>query len=388
MPVPFPAAGEAKVEPPDAAEARLIAGGVAAAAAPPGGLTSLQRVIVEAVTESMTGFVVPATVLPRVGPEEFARALSVRNELFRAFMLRFMLLTALVLNPLPEEVVERIEEYARELGVESDMLRVAHRFARGSFGLALIDFERSGYMETWDASRSNALHTSRELADAWQEVVSDESLAERWESLADLPEGTLGREVAKFYDARGFAVPGRPGSAPPLLAQHDWVHVLAGYGSTVESEIEVFGFIARANDDARAFSLLAQVISLFETGYTASGMGLFQYDRGHLSHQGVAVRLADALRRGALAAAANQSIDFLAVDWFEHAGTPIDDVRDHFGIRPKDPRAVEAGSATPWEPGGISPYQYRAGREAAERRNRAYDSYGAAPADEPTGVPE
>ena len=388
MPVPFPAAGEAKVEPPDAAEARLIAGGVAAAAAPPGGLTSLQRVIVEAVTESMTGFVVPATVLPRVGPEEFARALSVRNELFRAFMLRFMLLTALVLNPLPEEVVERIEEYARELGVESEMLRVAHRFARGSFGLALIDFERSGYMETWDASRSNALHTSRELADAWQEVVSDESLAERWESLADLPEGTLGREVAKFYDARGFAVPGRPGSAPPLLAQHDWVHVLAGYGSTVESEIEVFGFIARANDDARAFSLLAQVISLFETGYTASGMGLFQYDRGHLSHQGVAVRLADALRRGALAAAANQSIDFLAVDWFEHAGTPIDDVRDHFGIRPKDPRAVEAGSATPWEPGGISPYQYRAGREAAERRNRAYDSYGAAPADEPTGVPE
>ena len=158
--------------------------------------------------------------------------------------------------------------------------------------------------------------------------------------------------------------------------------------STVESEIEVFGFIARANDDARAFSLLAQVISLFETGYTASGMGLFQYDRGHLSHQGVAVRLADALRRGALAAAANQSIDFLAVDWFEHAGTPIDDVRAHFGIEPKDARAVEAGSATPWEPGGISPYQYRAGREAAERRDRPYDSYGATPANEPTGVPE
>jgi hypothetical protein len=43
-------------------------------------------------------------------------------------------------------------------------------------------------------------------------------------------------------------------------------------------------------------------------------MGLFQYDRGYLSHQGVAVRLADALRRGAPSAAANHSIDFLAVD--------------------------------------------------------------------------
>ena len=101
-------------------------------------------------------------------------------------------------------------------------------------------------------------------------------------------------------------------------------------------------------------------MSLFETGYTASGMGLFQYDRGHLSHQGVAVRLADALRRGALSAAANQSIDFLAVDWFEHAELRLDDVRDQLGIVPKAPHAIEAGSATPWEPGGISAYQYRA----------------------------
>jgi hypothetical protein len=377
--VPFPPAGQARIDPPDAGEARLIAGGVAGAVTPAGGLTSLQRVMIEAVTESMTGFVVPVSVLPRLGPDEFARALSSRDELFRAYMLRFMLLCALVLNPLPEEVVDRVEVYARELGVENDMLRVAHRFARGSFGLALVDFQRSGYMETWDPSRSQVLHASHELDDAWQEVVHDELLAKRWESLRDLPDGALGREVVKFYDARGFAFPGRPGSAPPLLAQHDWVHVLAGYGSTVESEIEVFGFIARANDDPRAFSLLAQVVSLFETGYTASGMGLFQYDRGHLSHEGVAVRLADALRRGALSAAANHSIDFLAVDWFEHAELPINEVRDRLGIVAKNPRAIEVGSATPWEPGGISAYQYQAGHDAAEQHDRPYDSYGATP---------
>src|SRR4029450_7918115 len=113
------------------------------------------------------------------------------------------------------------------------------------------------------------------------------------------PRGTPGRGVVDFYQARGFDFPGLPGSAPPLLAQHDWVHVLAGYGSTIESEIEVFAFIARANDDPRAFSLLAQIICLFETGYSATGMGLFEYDRGHLSHAGVAVRVCDAVRRGA-----------------------------------------------------------------------------------------
>jgi hypothetical protein len=379
MVVPFPVARDAKTGPPDAAEARMIAGGVAAAVETDGRLTSLQRVMIEAVTESMTGFVVPVSVLPRLDPDEFAQALAGRDELFRSYMLRFMLLGALVLNPLPEEVVDRVETYARKLGVANDMLRIAHRFARGCYGIALIDFQRSGYMETWDPSRSRVLHTSRELEDAWQEVVADEALATRWESLRDLDDGTLGKNVVKFYDARGFVFPGRPASAPPLLAQHDWVHVLADYGSTVEAEIEVFAFIARANDDPRAFSLLAQVISLFETGYTASGMGLFQYDRGHLSHHGVALRLADALRRGALSAAANHSIDFLSVDWFDYAELPVDDVRERLGIMAKDPRAVEVGSTTPWEPGGISAYQYRAGAEAAERSGRSYDSYGAAP---------
>src|SRR5438105_1263088 len=116
MPVPFPSDTAVKLTPPDAAEARLIAGGVAGAAGVATGLTSLQRVLIEALTESMTGFVVPVTAVPRIGPEEFARALATRNEGFRARMVQFMLLTALVLNPLPDEVVARIDRYAQELG--------------------------------------------------------------------------------------------------------------------------------------------------------------------------------------------------------------------------------------------------------------------------------
>ena len=379
MPIPLPKTGHEKLQPPDAAESRLIAGGVAGAAAPASGLTSLQRMIIEAITESMTGFAVPASAVPRLGPEAFASAMSARDELFRSHMVQFMLLTALVLNPLPEAVVDRIDRYADELGVSNDMLRIAHRFARGSFGLALVDFQRSGYMATWEPTRSHALHTSAELSDAWEQRVHDDALARQWAALRDLPVGTLGRSVSQFYDARGFAFPGQAGSAPPLLAQHDWVHVLAGYGSTVESEIEVFAFIARANDDPRAFSLLAQIVSLFETGYTAIGMGLFEYDRGHLSHEGMAVRLADALRRGALSAASNHSIDFLSVDWFDHAELSVEEARDRLGIVAKTPHAIAAGSVSPWERGGISEYQHNAGRRRAEETGRDYDSFGATP---------
>jgi hypothetical protein len=378
--IAFPSDETVKLAPPDAMEARTIAGGVAAAVASNGVLTSLQRLLIEALTESMTGFVVPVNHLPQLDARGFAHAMRDRNEPFRQRMLQFMLLGALVLAPLPDAVIERVEEYGREMGVQNDMLRVARRYARGSLGLALIDFQRSGYATEWKAGHWESLHTSGALEEAWQQTSNDPSLAARWAALRELPDGTLGHEVARFYDARGFTFPGSTGSAPPLLAQHDWVHVLAGYGSTVECELEAFGFISRANDDPQAFSLLAMVVSLFETGYLASGAGLFEYDRGHLSHAGMAVRLADAMRRGALCAAHSGGPDLLARDWFADAEHPIDEVRDALGVVAKSSYAIECGSVTPWESGGISPYQYERGRATAERDGREYDSYGASPA--------
>ena len=118
MPVPLPTGQHVKLDRPDAAEARVIAGGVAGAAAPGGGLTSLQRVMIEALTESMTGFVVPASAVPRLGPEEFARAMTTRNEGFRSRMVQFMLLCALVLNPLSEMARRRVVDVRNVLDLD------------------------------------------------------------------------------------------------------------------------------------------------------------------------------------------------------------------------------------------------------------------------------
>lgn len=47
-------------------------------------------------------------------------------------------------------------------------------------------------------------------------------------------------------------------------------------------------------DDLRAFSLLAMVISLFETGSLPAAAGLFEASPCHLSQPGMAARFADA----------------------------------------------------------------------------------------------
>lgn len=386
-PVPFPLEGDALLVPPDAAEVDLIARAFATAPAPPDGLTEVQRAVLNALVESMTGQSVDVATVDPIGPAEFAEALRPRTRAFRTRMVQTMLLAEMLLVPLPAEVTARVETYAAWLGVDDDMMRVARRVAHGSLGLALIDFKRSGYFEQMLATPPDHLHVSSALEDAWQFRSDDAALYQRWHGLGDCPPGSLGHDVWRFYQARGFTFPGHPDSAPPNLAQHDWVHVLAGYGSTVEGEIEVFGFIARANDDPRAFSLLAMVLGLFETGYLYGAAGLFQYDIHHLSRDAgrMATRLADAMYRGAKVgwhlddAGRSDETDLMTTDWFRYADWPVGRVREHFGVLPKSRRGLDAGSTTPWEPGGISPYQIEHGRAAAEVEGRTYDSFGATP---------
>jgi hypothetical protein len=378
---PLPADHEIDLEPPGREEAEATARTIAALVAPSAGLTELQRVLLEALWPAMTGHHVDLTDLAPATPADLGRILARRNLMFRTRGLQVMLLAALVLRPLPTEVVDRVAATADQLGVDEGMIAVARRFADGALGLAAQDFQRNGYTEVWAEQDRAALHSSTELHEPWDVAVDDPALAARWAALGDLPDGSLGHRVWQMYRARGFEFPGNPSSAPPLLAQHDWVHVLADFGTMVESELEVFAFVARANDDLRAFSLLAMVVSLFETGYLHAGAGLFEASPGHMSvGASMATRVADAMRRGALCrdvVRGTDSIDYLNVDWFELAHLPIEEVRARFSVQAKAPEAVAAGSVGLWEPGGISEFQLEAGRALAEREGRPYESYGA-----------
>ena len=358
-----------------------MADGIAAPVAGRDGLLPVQRSLIEALFQAMTGFEVTLENRPSMTAGS-SRRWKGASHLFRARMVQVMLLGALVRHPLPDDVADNVATFALELGVEDGMVDVAREFAAGSLGLAAIDFRRNGYEGTWHEEESvAALHSTRVLHEAWEEAPHDPELAAR-ASLEALPPDSIGRKVWEMYQARGFTFPGTPGSAPPLLAQHDWVHVLADYGTTVESEVEVFGLISRANDDMHAFSLLAMVISLFETGYLASGAGLFESLPGHFSSSpSMAIRLSDALARGARChdgETGADSIDFLRMDWFAVANRTCEDLRKRFHLVPKSAAAGAAGVVGPWEPGGISPYQMNAGRElAAVTRGPPYDAHGA-----------
>ncbi len=368
MPTALPSPANELLTTPAADEVEMLTRGMVSAIAPEGGLTTLQELLMSALARSMTGFVVEPRGLAPVEPAEFAQTMAHRNLAFRTRIVQNMVLGELILAPLPPSVAARVREFAAELCVSDEMISVAEAYASGALDVAAADFARNGYLAAVDPHRLRAVHADA-LAQAWAAVTEDQRLAAQWRSLEALPVGTLGRGVADFYHDRGFVYPGLPGSAPPLLAQHDWVHVLAGYGTTLENELEVFAFIARANDDPRGFSLLAMIVSLFETGNLAAGAGLFEANPGHLRDAGMAVRVADAMRRGALV---RGSQDFLGIDWFDLAERPVGEVRRDLELPGKSAAAVSAGSCGAWEDGGITPFQLNSAKQAAEKAGRRY----------------
>ncbi len=162
-----------------------------------------------------------------------------------------------------------------------------------------------------------------------------------------------------MYDGRGFALPGSPDGASEFLAQHDYVHVLADYGTNLKGELEVFACIGRADPDPKGFAWLATLVGLFETGYIED-TGFFERDiREHnIRAPGMHRRLADAIRRGKEVCDA-YGRDLFEVEFESMADQPIDAVRAELKIPPKAPGAVESGSAGLFSRDGMSEIQRR-----------------------------
>ena len=354
------------VEPHDVEEVTLVARGIATAVAPDTGLLGVQADLLEAIASALTGVTLDYRALEPLGPDELADVLQPRDLEYRQRIVHHMVLGELVLRPIPTAVAHRVAKYAEALGVQDQFVRVARRYAQGAYGLAWKDLQRNGFVEHVGqaggdvqaggapAGRSPA---SRSGPDPFLPAEIDPELEARWVGFADLPAGSLGRSVWEMYDGRGFEMPGAPGGAPAYLAQHDFVHVLADYGTNLRGELEVFAFIGRADPDPKGFAWLATLTGLFETGYIRT-TGFFDRDVREpvVQTPGMSRRVADAIRRGK-AVCLTAGVDLFEVDYHGLAARPVADVREMLGVTPKADEAVDCGSVGLFDLAGMSESQ-------------------------------
>jgi hypothetical protein len=332
-------------------QGEAMARGIASAVGGDDGLTPTQASMLGVVGKYIFGVDTPIDQLAPMSASELAADL---DPVLARGAVRGMVTLEIVADPVPPELTARVESYAKALGVDENMLQVARDYSKGAMDVAQQDYIRNSYVLDYYMKHGNdgSLHRTVRTDDAPPALGSqqlDPALEAKWKTLETCPSGSLGRSVWDFYQRRGFALPGSPGSVDPLLAQHDFVHCVADYGTSATGEIEVFSFIAASIPDASGFSYLVVILGLFETGYVAMVPGVATASPGHLQLPGGTERMGDAIRRGLLLGR-----DVMGgIDWFDDADTPLDDVRSKLGLAPKSDVAVAAGSLSAQDPDAV-----------------------------------
>ena len=137
--------------------------------------------------------------------------------------------------------VRRLTQHHRER-VAYDLFR---RFLAGTFGdqltMVRTTIEQTETRLHIDARRVHAL----------------------WERVEQLPAGTVGAELIRYYHENGWSYPGTDHHQPLAFAEHDFHHVLGGYATTPAGELQVGAFTAgvaeRPMDCARFFLMWEQL---------------------------------------------------------------------------------------------------------------------------------
>jgi hypothetical protein len=313
---------------PTETDAPRVLGMVKAAFEPVGGFDELQHSVIDGLASSLYGLNLTAV------PVADAAAVAQATKEERLHAVHLMVVLEFIEDPLSTRVAASIEECAHGLGVSHTLLRDARRLAKGHFAWMYLDLQRHSWYEEETIKESVRGRWSELVRSklAYTGVVADPIIAHKWRSLRDCPAGSWGKAVADFYDAHEFPFPGERHGIYELGARHDWVHVLAGYETTPEGELDVFAFIASSMKDERGLVLLAITLGLFQNGsiHHVAGKEIKIARSDTLTDDGAMDRWVEAFRRGNLA-----TTDVMGtVRLFEHKNDQLDDARERFGVVP------------------------------------------------------
>jgi hypothetical protein len=224
-----------------------------------------------ATAQSVFGTDVDIDVLEPIEPEELARKLTHTG--LRRQIVRGMVILSLVDGEASEAEAALVSRFARALEIESNDVEIVRELAEKRFLRARFDIARRFWAreKTAEFVRAKGIGwLARSLA-AMANIREDVAIASRYRELAKAPVGSLGRGYADFIAKNAFSFPGEKGSPPETIALHDLTHVLSGYGTDPEGELQVLAFHAGCRREEKdPFSFLIFGIAEFHLGLALS----------------------------------------------------------------------------------------------------------------------
>lgn len=263
--------------------------------------------------------------LETVSPEAVAAQLPNADDRERLVML--LILLSMIDGEATHDEVTTIESFAAALGVSSHHLVTLRKVAEGQVFGVRLDLGR----RFWVREKIEGLLAERGVMNALSmaltmlRVREDEALATKYRALATYPEGTVGRIYHDRMRADGFSLPGEKGSPPEPIIIHDLTHVLSGYGTSPDGEVQTAAFHAgyRHKDP---FTFLFFVMMQFHLGVRITPIA--EAATGHFDPD----KVVRAVERGA---AMNTD---LTANWdpWSIMGKPLEEARRELGIPPLD----------------------------------------------------
>ena len=294
-----------------------------------------QRSMLALAQKLIVGSEVDVDAVAPVNPDELARAVRRRPGAER--IIRGMVFVCLARGEVTEEDAALVERYAQALGVDVHVVKNLRQLAEGHLALLRFDVQRrafTGQAIAQTREQEGMLGLLRAAASRMG-LIEDSSTAARFEALADLPGGTLGRELHDYYVRNGFPIPGKRHALPSFGVVHDICHVLSGYGVDGSGEIEVVAFQAGFMKHDPFSTLLFIVL---QSHLNVRLVMIAPGNSGALDDPRMLERMILAFRRGAR----------VKVDLFDHwdyaalLDKPIGEVRAALGVPPADAVLVGA----------------------------------------------
>ncbi|MGH7271174.1 MAG: hypothetical protein ACREJ3_12170 [Polyangiaceae bacterium] len=207
------------------------------------GLRPGARRLISAAQRMLLGTAEDIDALGPIAPAELAAAIP---EPLREQLARAMVLITLTDGPPHPAAAEQLRGFARALGVDERAIETVHLFASGHMLLGVLDYHRRSNIRDMAATEiaDHGLFRGVRALLGVRGLIEDPLVAEPFRALADLPAGSLGRELFDHYRRNGFALPGEKHGFPEAGVYHDFTHVLAGYGTEPLGEIQVAAFTA------------------------------------------------------------------------------------------------------------------------------------------------
>lgn len=299
------------------------------ASADSGSMGPTQRALLDAARRVLLRIDADIDTLQPVTPADFAAGFP-SPELRQQFA-NGMLVMALADGVPSRDTVAAVEAFSAALGIATPELADLRLLAERHMLVFKLDFLRRSQVadimkdqlqQKGPLSLAKSVLTMRGL-------MEDPALAARYRAWEKLPEGTLGRALTEFYARNGFSLPGERKGFPEAGLYHDLCHVLGGYGTEPEGEVQVAAFTAGFKR-TRPFYVVLFAVLIFSTGVNMRPSNEDFTTMGVLGKPGVAERMFAAIERGARV---NQDLSD-KWDYWAYAALPLDEARRRLNIVP------------------------------------------------------